>query len=98
MLDWVQVLSPILLPTDLHSIFGRVAALFSKSLAEAFTRLEPRVSYSFQTLPLSSYCKQLQHAVGVLALLLTPDLGLPQCSSCQGHTLDCMQLKNSTVE
>ncbi|DBA81853.1 hypothetical protein WJX77_011322 [Trebouxia sp. C0004] len=37
-----QVLSPILLPADLHSIFGRVAALFSKSLAEAFSRLEPR--------------------------------------------------------
>lgn len=40
----LQVLSPILLPADLHSIFGRVAALFSKSLAEAFSRLEPRVS------------------------------------------------------
>lgn len=58
MVDWLQVLSPILLPTDLHSIFGRVAALFSKSLAEAFTRLEPRVSCSTQTLPLSSYYAQ----------------------------------------
>ena len=40
----LQVLSPILLPADLYSIFGRVAALFSKNLAEAFSRLEPRVS------------------------------------------------------
>lgn len=39
----LQVLSPILLQSDLHSIFGRVAALFSKSLTEAFSRLEPRV-------------------------------------------------------
>ena len=46
----LQVLSPILLPADLHSIFGRVAALFSKSLAEAFSRLEPRVS-NLQSIP-----------------------------------------------
>ena len=57
MLHLVQVLSPILSPADLHSIFGRVAALFSKSLAEAFSRLEPRVTISS---PFRAY--HLQHA------------------------------------
>jgi hypothetical protein len=38
-----QVLSPLLLEEELHIIFGRVSALFSKSLADAYARLEPLV-------------------------------------------------------
>eukprot|EP00884_Botryococcus_braunii_P007920 jgi/Botrbrau1/17129/Bobra.0157s0028.2 len=36
-----QVLSPILLEQELHLIFGEVAAVFSRSLADAFASLEP---------------------------------------------------------
>ncbi|BDA47885.1 probable vacuolar protein sorting-associated protein 54 [Coccomyxa sp. Obi] len=36
-----QVLSPLLLDEELHYIFGRVSTLFSKSLADAYARLEP---------------------------------------------------------
>ena len=42
----VQVLSPLLLEEELHIIFGRVSNLFSKSLADAYARLEPLVSHS----------------------------------------------------
>lgn len=35
------VLSPLLLPSELHSIFGRVALMFSRTLAEAYGLLEP---------------------------------------------------------
>ncbi|KAK9830219.1 hypothetical protein WJX72_010418 [[Myrmecia] bisecta] len=37
-----QVLTPLLLPEELNFIFGRVGALFSKSLADAFSHIEPR--------------------------------------------------------
>lgn len=36
------VLLPLLLPAELHSIFGRVALMFSGTLVEAFALLEPR--------------------------------------------------------
>lgn len=39
----MQVLSPLLLDEELHYIFGRVSTLFSKSLADAYARLEPLV-------------------------------------------------------
>ena len=39
----VQVLSPLLLEEELHGVFGRVGVLFSKSLTEAFSRLESLV-------------------------------------------------------
>jgi hypothetical protein len=42
-----QVLAPLLLPEELHFIFGRVATLFSKSLADAYARLEPLVGALF---------------------------------------------------
>ncbi len=42
----LQVLSPLLLPEELHFIFGRVGMLFSKSLADAYARLEPLVGPS----------------------------------------------------
>ena len=42
----LQVLSPLLLEEELHIIFGRVSTLFSKSLADAYARLEPLVSHS----------------------------------------------------
>ena len=35
------VLEPLLLPAELHSIFGRIALMFSRTLAEAYTLLEP---------------------------------------------------------
>ena len=38
------MLSPLLLEEELHIIFGRVSNLFSKSLADAYARLEPLVS------------------------------------------------------
>ena len=38
------MLSPLLLKEELHIIFGRVSTLFSKSLADAYARLEPLVS------------------------------------------------------
>jgi len=41
-----QVLSPMLLEEELHAIFGRLAALYSKNLAEAFSRIEPQVTPS----------------------------------------------------
>ena len=34
----------MLLEDELHVVFGRVAALYGKNLAEAFSRLEPLVS------------------------------------------------------
>ena len=40
----LQVLSPLLLDEELYYIFGRVSTLFSKSLADAYARLEPLVS------------------------------------------------------
>ena len=40
----MQVLTPMLLEDELHVVFGRVAALYGKNLAEAFSRLEPLVS------------------------------------------------------
>ena len=42
----MQVLSPLLLEEELHIIFGRVSNLFSKSLADAYARLEPLVSHT----------------------------------------------------
>ena len=42
----LQVLSPLLLPEELHFIFGRVSMLFSKTLADAYARLEPLVGPS----------------------------------------------------
>ena len=45
----VQVLSPLLLDEELHYIFGRVSTLFSKSLADAYARLEPLVCFSGMT-------------------------------------------------
>ena len=36
------VLSPLLLPSELHSIFGRVGLMFSRTLAEAYALIEPR--------------------------------------------------------
>ena len=35
------VLEPLLLPAELHSIFGRIALMYSRTLAEAYTLLEP---------------------------------------------------------
>ncbi len=43
----LQVLSPLLLDEELHYIFGRVSTLFSKSLADAYARLEPLVRTDF---------------------------------------------------
>ena len=40
---FAQVLSPMMLEDELHIIFGRVSSLYSKNLAEAFTRLESLV-------------------------------------------------------
>jgi hypothetical protein len=34
-------LGPLLLPQELHSIFGRIALMFSRTLAEAYELLEP---------------------------------------------------------
>ena len=34
-------LSPLLLPEELHSIFGRIGLMFSRTLAEAYELLEP---------------------------------------------------------
>ena len=48
------MLSPLLLPEELHFIFGRVATLFSKSLADSYARLEPLVLHS-----LSGSCRAL---------------------------------------
>ena len=48
----VQVLSPLLLEEELHIIFGRVTNLFSKSLADAYARLEPLVSDLPAVLPI----------------------------------------------
>ncbi len=42
----MQVLSPLLLEEELHIIFGRVSNVFSKSLADAYARLEPLVSHT----------------------------------------------------
>lgn len=39
----MQVLSPILLEQELHLIFGEVAAVFSRTLAEAFSTLDSMV-------------------------------------------------------
>ena len=39
-----QVLGPLLLPEELDVIFGRVTSLFARLLADAFQRLDPRVS------------------------------------------------------
>ena len=36
-----QVLTPLLQPEELHFVFGRIALLFSRSLAEAYGRLQP---------------------------------------------------------
>ena len=47
------MLSPLLLEEELHIIFGRVSNLFSKSLADAYARLEPLVRDSFLYLLLS---------------------------------------------
>ena len=44
----------MLLEGELHVVFGRVAALYGKNLAEAFSRLEPLVSGS------GSLCSPLQ--------------------------------------
>lgn len=43
----LQVLSPLLLDEELQYIFGRVSTLFSKSLADAYARLEPLVRNYF---------------------------------------------------
>jgi hypothetical protein len=40
--DW-QVLTPLLGPAELASIFGRVAQVFANSTADAFQRLQPQV-------------------------------------------------------
>ena len=34
-------LTPLLLPSEVHSIFGRIALMFSRTLAEAYELLEP---------------------------------------------------------
>jgi hypothetical protein len=34
-------LAPLLLPVELHSIFGRIGLMFSRTLAEAYELLEP---------------------------------------------------------
>ena len=36
----------MLLEEELHAIFGRLAALYSKNLAEAFSRIEPQVQHT----------------------------------------------------
>ena len=44
-LPWPQILSgalsPLMLPSELHSIFGRIGLMFSRTLAEAYELLEP---------------------------------------------------------
>lgn len=44
-----QVLAPLLGPSELASIFGRVAQVFANSLADAFQRLQPQVGPLFHT-------------------------------------------------
>ena len=39
----VQVLEPLMLPEELEQVFGSVAQLYSRSLADAFRRLPPQV-------------------------------------------------------
>lgn len=36
-----SALSPLLLPNELHAIFGRIGLMFSRTLAEAYELLEP---------------------------------------------------------
>lgn len=39
----VQVVSPLLLEEELQAVVGRLGALYSKNLTEAFLRIEPLV-------------------------------------------------------
>ena len=43
-LELAQVLTPMMQEEDLHLVFGRVAAMFSKLLSDAYLRLDPQAS------------------------------------------------------
>lgn len=79
----LQVLAPLLGPTELASIFGRVAQVFANSLAEAFQRLQPQVwapttPCAAGSIPANQSTLQAKHCIvrGVHALRAARSMGL----------------------